>query len=120
MDAIYLKSITVQLRNFYGILQSSSYWFPLAAVAWTRTKQQPKNSRITFRQRSPDLPEICRNTFWVFVLIVQYEPQPRQNMNTCKLLLLSVAASASLAAIAQDVGRVISSQPIIQQVAAPR
>jgi len=36
------------------------------------------------------------------------------------LLLLSVAASASLAAIAQDVGRVISSQPIIQQVAAPR
>ena len=41
-------------------------------------------------------------------------------MNTCKLLLLSVAASASLAAIAQDVGRVISSQPIIQQVAVPR
>ena len=41
-------------------------------------------------------------------------------MNTYKLLLLSVAASASLAASAQDVGRVISSHPIIQQVAVPR
>lgn len=41
-------------------------------------------------------------------------------MNTYKLLFLSVAVTASCAALAQDVGRVISSQPIVQQVAVPR
>jgi uncharacterized protein YcfJ len=41
-------------------------------------------------------------------------------MNTCKFLILSAAISASCAASAQDTGRVISSQPIVQQVAVPR
>jgi len=41
-------------------------------------------------------------------------------MNSYKLLLLSVAVCASCAASAQDVGRVLSSQAIVQQVAVPR
>ena len=41
-------------------------------------------------------------------------------MNTCKSLAIAAAIAASLPCMAQDVGRVLSSQPIIQQVAVPR
>ena len=59
-------------------------------------------------------------------LVASYpEPYRFNNRKTLmtspkRLLILSLAMAATGAAFAEDVGRVLSAQPIIQQVAVPR